>query len=31
MPSGIKGWIILALFAAAVWFAWSRYVANKVS
>jgi hypothetical protein len=30
MPKGFSGWIFLAVFLVAVWYAWSRFFRNKV-
>lgn len=30
MPRGIKGWVFLVLFVAAVYFVWTRYFRSKV-
>lgn len=30
MPSGVKGWVFLVVFLAAVWYAWTHFVKSKV-
>lgn len=30
MPKGLSGWVVLLVFLAAVWYAWTRYVSAKV-
>lgn len=31
MPGSLKGLIVLVVFLAAVWYAWTRYVKAKVA
>lgn len=30
MPTSIKGWIVLVIFAILVWFVYNRFVAGKL-